>query len=36
MTGMILLAVARTSVGKLTYYRASYWPQLDMMLEKEQ
>ena len=29
-------ALASTCVGKLTYLSASYWHQLDMMLEKEQ
>ena len=31
-----MFSLARTCVGKLTYLRASYWHQLDIMLEKEQ
>ena len=33
---LTLLALASTCVGKLMYFRASYWHHDDRMLEKEQ
>jgi hypothetical protein len=35
-SGVRMPSLARTCVGKLTYFSASYWHQLDMMFEKEQ
>ena len=36
ITGMILHAFAKTCVGKETNLSASYWNQLDIILDSEQ
>ncbi len=36
MTGIILEALAKTCVGKLMNFKASYWHQLLIMFENEQ